>query len=291
MRLLGPQSKHRRLQLGGVVGDHKNLKFATTAKCGRLENTMNNFNEMFATSTSTTYNARNLPGTAELTAYANEIARNMIQTMEADIDNYRDKIQQSANDTKVMDAIISELKPAYDDIQALFDSLDEKTIDGMLKSQQSKRSRAKSKAMTMDNYLNMLTAAIAENIIRTVTGKTKAHSGSGRAAGVVDYTGAELEMFAADQEALRREIRNVQSKKSIMKSKADFDETDERWMALLKAEQQLKDLRVSNHVVEIDRTRDALMELIGEVEINKLHKDDAIDLLNAIKGLLVDDAE
>lgn len=246
---------------------------------------MTNLSTMFTVSASN-YNARNLPGTAELTTYANNVARAMLQTMEADLDTYREKIQQSANDTKVMDAIISELKPAYDDIQDLFDNLDEKTIDGMLKSQQSKRSRAKSKSMTMDNYLNMLTAAVAENIIRTVTGKEKSAHGSGRAAGTVDYTGAELEMFAADQEALRREIRNVQSKKSIMKSKADFDESDERWLALLKAEQQLKDLRVSNHVVEIDRTRDMLMELIGEVDVHKLHKDEALDLLDAIKNLL-----
>lgn len=249
---------------------------------------MTNLNTMFAANPTSAANARNLPGTAELTNYATNVARNMLQGMEANIDDYRERIQQSANDTKVMDALISEFKPAYDDIQPLFDSLDEKTIDGMLKSQQSKRSRAKSKAMTMDNYMSMLTAAIAEDIIRTVTGKVKSAHGSGRAAGVVDYTGAELEMFAADQEALRREIRNVQSKKSIMKSKADFNEADERWIALLKAEQQLKDLRVSTHVVEVDKTRDALMELLGEVDVHKLHKDEALELLDAIKALLVD---
>ena len=249
---------------------------------------MTNLNTMFAANSATNYNARNLPGTAELTSYATNVARNMLQTMEADIDSYRDKIQQSANDTKVMDALISEFKPAYDDIQPLFDSLDEKTIEGMLKSQQSKRSRAKSKAMTMDNYMSMLTAAIAEDIIRTVTGKAKSAHGSGRAAGVIDYTVAELEALAADQEALRREIRNVQSKKSIMKSKADFDEADDRWRMLLKAEQQLKDLRVSTHTVEIDKTRDALMEILGEVEIDSLHKADALELLHTIKNLLVD---
>lgn len=249
---------------------------------------MTNLNTMFAASPSTNYNARNLPGTAELTNYATNVARNMIQGMEANIDDYRERIQQSANDTKVMDALINEFKLTYDDIQPLFDTLDEKTVEGMLKSQQSKRSRAKSKAMTMDNYMSMLTAAIAEDIIRTVTGKAKSAHGSGRAAGVVDYTGAELEMLAADQEALRKEIRNVQSKKSIMKSKADFDEADERWIALLKAERQLKDLRVSTHVVEVDKTKEALMELLGEVDVHKLHKDEALELLDAIKNLLVD---
>ena len=249
---------------------------------------MTNLNTMFAATSATSNNARNLPGTAELTAYANNVARAMLQSMEADIDNYRDKIQQSANDTKVMDALISEFKPAYDDIQPLFDSLSEKTIEGMLKSQQSKRSRAKSKSMTMDNYMSMLTAAIAEDVIRTITGKAKSAHGSGRAAGVVDYTIAELEMFAADQEALRKEIRNVQSKKSIMKSKADFDENDERWVALLRAEQQLKDLRTPTQVVEVDKTRDALMEILGEVEIDSLHKADALELLHAVKALLVD---
>jgi hypothetical protein len=92
----------------------------------------------------------------------------------------------------------------------------------MLKSQQSKRSRAKSKAMTLDNYTTLLTAAIAEDIIREIYNKPKSAGGFHRAAGTVDYTIDQLQALHDDQEALRKEIRNVQSKKSIMKSKNPF---------------------------------------------------------------------
>jgi hypothetical protein len=173
--------------------------------------------------------------------------------------------------------------------------IDEHVIDGMLKSQQSKRSRAKSKTMTLDNYKTLMTAAIAENIIRLVTGREKSYTGA-RQAGTVDYTIEQLEAFAADQHALRKEIRNVQSKKSIMKSKADFSESDERWLALLKAEQMLKDLRVGSvssvHYVEVDKTAKALREAFGEMtfeEVHKLKADEARELLASIYTLIADD--
>lgn len=247
-------------------------------------------NELFATNSNViTANARSLPGTQELTTLSMSLARNIIKAMEADIETYKPRIQSSAMDAKEMDAIIKELCAEYD--AEFLKELPDETIDSLLKSQQSKRSRAKSKQMTLDNYMTLMTAAVAETIIRDTTGRVKSAGTFGRTAGPVDYTGAQLEELAANQEALRREIRNVQSKKSIMKSKADFDETDERWQALLKAEQQLKDLRIgssSTHIVEVDKTKDALNEILTDTDISKLNSKDAHELLTKIQQLVVE---
>lgn len=243
-------------------------------------------NELFgANNVNVTANTRSLPGTAELTAVATAAAHNILKRMEADIETYRPIIQESSTDYKAMDNLLDEMSP-YVDIEedSILRHLDDATVESMLKSQQSKRSRAKSKTMTLDNYVTLLTATIAENILRDIYNKPKS-AGFQRTAGAVDYTGAQLEMLAADQEALRREIRNIQSKKSIMKSKADFSESDERWLALLKAEQQLKDLRVGGHtatVVEVDKTKDAISALLAGKDLSKMKAAEAHELLERI---------
>lgn len=244
-------------------------------------------NNLFATENKeVTASARQLNGTAELTSISAKFASDMIQTMEADIENYRDRLQQSTKDMNELDKLIEELVDITTaDTEFLKDIADE-TIDGMLKSQQSKRSRTKSKTMTLDNYRTLVTAAIAEHIIREVCDKPKQHGGP-RRAGKVDYTPAELEALEADQESLKKEIRNIQSKKSIMKSKEGFSEEDERWQALLKAEQMLKDLRVGGHstVVEVDTTKDKLTELLGSVDLEHLKAADSKELLETIMEL------
>lgn len=246
-------------------------------------------NELFTTETKeATANSRMLNGTAELTRISNEAATDIIRSMEANIEDYRDRIAKSAADSKELDAIVNEFEHLYvvsDENQLRF--LDDATVEGMLKSQQSKRSRTKSKTMTIDNYRTLLSAAIAEHILRDLYNKPKVASGF-RRGGTVDYTPAELEMFSADQEALRKEIRNIQSKKSIMKGKADFDESSEAWQQLLKAEIMLKDLRVggrSGHVVEVDHTKDKLTEMLEGVDIEHLKAADSKELLEAIKEL------
>ena len=167
--------------------------------------------------------------------------------------------------------------------------LDEQTTDGMLKSQQSKRSRAKSKTMTLDNYKSMMAGAIAENLIRLATGKTKSAVGARRMSGSVEFTAEELEALKNDQEQLKKEIRNVQSKKSIMKSKADFTEEDPRWQALLVAEEQLKAIRVTTSrttVVKVDETKEKLAEVLSEVDVNSLKAGDSKSLLAKIQELI-----
>lgn len=237
-----------------------------------------------------TANARLLSGTAELTRISGNVATDIIRKMEDDIDNYRERIAASAADAKEMDALLDEFRPWFDieeDNPLL--SLSDETVEGMLKSQQSKRSRMKSKQMTLDNYRALMTATIAESLLREWYNKPKQAVGGFNRGGSIDYTPAQLEALEADQELLRKEIRNIQSKKSIMKAKADFDESSERWMQLLKAEQMLKDLRADARVtttVEVDTTKNKLQEMLGDVDVEHLKAGDSKELLAKIMGML-----
>ena len=199
----------------------------------------------------------------------------------------------SQREHSAMDTLIEEMVD-FDTVDYDFIyQLDDKTVDGMLKSQQSKRSRCKSKAMTMDNYKSMMTAAIAEKIIRLATGKTKNAVGVRRGTGTVTFSDEELEALRVDQEQLKKELRNVQSKKSIMKSKAGFDPESERWQELLVAEEQLKSIKVTTRgttkVVEVDTTKKELEEAFDGItleDINQMKAADSKALLEKLAGLL-----
>lgn len=254
--------------------------------------TTNNNNEAIST------NSRALQGTAALTSLSNAIATHIIQKMDADIETYRPLIAASTTDSKQLDDLLDSFRPWYDladDPQCTLEdddplcNLDEATVEGMLKSQQSKRSRLKGKLMTLSNYKNLMSAAIAESILRELYNKPKsAHAGS-RRMNSLNYSAEELEALAADQEQLRKEIRNIQSKKSIAKSKLDFDEHSEHWLALLEAERTLKALRLSGsaeRIVEVDVTKDRLTEMLNGVDVSSLKAADSKDLLSAIQAMI-----
>ena len=249
----------------------------------------NEMSNLFATANEvSTVGNRGLSGTAQLTSIASGIATDIIRTMNDDIESYKDDIKASQSDNSAMDALIEKVNPLGEVNVDFLKELDDEVIEGMLKSQQSKRSRCKSKAMTMDNYKALMTGAIAENLIRLATGKEKHAGGPRRASGSVEYTVEQLQQLAEDQEKLRKEIRNVQSKKSIMKSKADFDESDERWQQLLRVEQQLKDMRISltHEVVEVDTTKDALSDMLNGVDLHHIKAADSKELLEQIAKLV-----
>lgn len=249
----------------------------------------NEMNNLFVTERNvSTNNGRGLSGTAQLTNIASNLAAEIIRVMNDDIDTYVDDIKRSQSDNNAMDNLIEKVSPLANVDVGFLREIDEDTLEGMLKSQQSKRSRCKSKAMTMDNYKALMTGAIAENLIRIATGKEKHSGGPRRQAGTVEYTIEQLQMLEADQEKLRKEIRNVQSKKSIMKSKADFDENDERYQSLLRVEQQLKDMRIGtgHEVVEVDTTKNALTDLLGDIDVAHIGAKDSKALLEQIAKLV-----
>lgn len=250
------------------------------------ENLTNLFNENTAAESST--NARSLAGTAQLTNTAANLTNDVLKTVEDDFECYRDKVAASKTDHGAMDTLIASVINLNEvDIEFLKE-LDETVLDSMLKSQQSKRSRSKGKVMTMDNYRNMMTAAIAENLIRLATGNVKTAGSSRRLSGSVEYTDEQLAELSNDQEKLRKEIRNVQSKKSIMKSKEGFNEDDERWQQLLVAEAQLKGLRTeTTRVVQVDETKNKLAEILDGKDIHSMKPAEAKKLLEQITGLTI----
>ena len=249
----------------------------------------NEMNNLFAsTNDAATVGNRGLSGTAQLTSISSSIASEILNVMNANIEEYVADIKASQTDNNAMDNLIERIHPLAETDVKFLKELDDETIDGMLKSQQSKRSRCKSKAMTMDNYRALMTGAIAENLIRLATGKEKHAGGARRMAGSVDYTIEQLQELSEDQEKLKKEIRNIQSKKSIMKSKADFSEDDERYQSLLRAEQQLKDMRISGNsmVIKVDECAEALSELMHGVDIEHLKLTEAKELLHSIAALV-----
>jgi hypothetical protein len=229
-----------------------------------------------------------LGSTANLTRISTDIAREILKRAEADAEKYQAKIVESQKSHDVMDQLINEI---YDlttvDIEFL-KAESEEVIDRMIKSQQSKRSRAKSKEMTFENYLAMLTGAVAENLLRIAANKPKTAGGGGARRSSARYSEEELEAFKHDPEALKRAIRNVQSKKSIYKSKADFDETSEKWQELLEVEAQLKAIR-DGQTAEAEKaieTTNQLEEMLATVDLNDLKAADAKNMLENIKQML-----
>ncbi len=250
-----------------------------------------NLKELFTNNNNTkevTNRGNQLGSTANLTRISTDIAREILKIAEADVEKYQTKIIESQKSHDAMDALINEI---YDlttvDIEFL-KTEDEEILDRMIKSQQSKRSRAKSKEMTLDNYITMMTGAVAENLLRLAANKPKTAGGGGARRTSVRYTEEELEAFKHDLEALKRAIRNVQSKKSIYKSKADFDPDSERWQELLEVEAQLKALR-DGQTIEAEKAiekTNQLEEMLATVDLNDLKAADAKNMLESIKQML-----
>lgn len=206
---------------------------------------------------------------------------------------YQARLLESQKSHDVMDALIGEnFNLGNEDLEWL-KKASKDDLEKMIRSQQSKRSRAKSKQMDFENYQVMMVGAIAENLLRLAMNKPKA-SGGGAAYGELGYTAEDIQKLIDFPDDLVKEIRNVQSKKSIMKSKAGFSETDERWLQLLAAESQLKNLRDSKGVstavmqemtvaVEIVNTLRSLFE--GK-DLNDIPSDDVKAMLEMVAELI-----
>lgn len=229
-----------------------------------------------------------LDNTANLTRLATEAARDILKAAEADTERFQQMIIDSQKSHDIMDELIQATYNLTAVDTSFLKDESEEVLDRMIKSQQSKRSRAKSKEMTFDNYITMLTGAVAENLLRIVANKPKSAGGGGAKRGTVSYTDEELEVFANDPEALKKAIRNVQSKKSIDKSKADWDPESERWLELLEAEEQLKAIR-DGQTVEAEKAiekTNQLEEMLASVDPKDLKAADAKDMLESIKQML-----
>ena len=231
----------------------------------------------------------------KLTYAATQLAREAFEIVSADEENYSDRIVLSKTDGTTLDTLLKEVVD-IPDMPDLFAGLDPIDLNNMLKSQQSKRSRCKSAAMTVDNYKKMMTAAIAELIIRGELGTEKSDRKTGVRKPSRELTTEYVELLANDQEELKRELRNVQSKKSILKKKgkiAEGEDNYDTWQKLCEDEAMLKANRIGAvpqvaKVVEINVTKDAVTGLLKDVDITKLKAGDSKDLLAKIAELVAD---
>lgn len=234
-----------------------------------------------------------LDHTARLTQQSADLAREVIQITqkqeEVNKAHFAMLIQQSMKDHDMMDNLIEQtIKLDEEDVDYLKSS-DDGLIERMIKSQQSKRSRSKGKVMTMDNYIVMLTGAIAENLLRIASNKPKNATGF-TSSGLVLFSAAALEDLEKDKDKLGKAIRNIQSKKSIARSKRDFDETGEKWLNLLEAEAQLKAIRGESSDAgtnaKIVVTAYNIKELLRNKDVNMLKGPETKALLAEIMTLI-----
>lgn len=233
--------------------------------------------------------------TADLTNTAalimNDIIKDLMEPGREHLAELIEKSQKGDNDAT--DALVAEVSP-LDNVSIEFLTVIEDTeeLEKMLRSQQSKRSRAKKDVMTLEDYKTMLTAAIAEGLLRRALGKPKG-SGGGQY-DTSGFTDAEIEEFKKDEDKLAKAIRNVQSKKSIAKNKQGFDEAGDHWQHLLSQEAFLKNLRDSSkatipaEVEEALSAKEAAEKLLNSVEsIDNINETDAKELLLKLKETLV----
>ena len=242
---------------------------------------MTNLNNLFTADAKETKGKRALSGTAEMTANAEAVVNSVLEALSNSYDDHAELFEQSKADANAMDMLISEFTNKFEDVDVSFlEKYDDDELKSMLKSQQSKRSRSKSKDMTMDNYKSMMNAAVCELMIRTFTGKAKTRV-AGHGSNM--YTDEFLNSMAEDQHELRRELRNVQSKMCIFRKKHPEDFLDfEEYKELERVEATLKEMRtpIEGHRVKMSDVTAAL-----DVDINELELEDAKQLIAELQKL------
>lgn len=241
---------------------------------------MTNLNNLFTADAKETKGKRALSGTAEMTTNAEVVVNSVLEALSNSYDDHAELFEQSKVDANAMDMLISEFTNNFDVDVDFLEKYDEDELKAMLKSQQSKRSRSKSKDMTMDNYKAMMNAAVCELMIRKHTGNAKTRT-AGRGSNM--YTDEFLNSMAEDQHELRRELRNVQSKMCIFRKKhpEDFSEFDE-YKELERVEATLKEMRMP---IEGHRVKMADVTAALDVDVKELDLDEAKQLIAELQKL------
>jgi hypothetical protein len=212
-----------------------------------------------------------LGGTVQLQEIAKPIAQGVFSAATSD-EAAKERIVASIETSYEMDRLVMTYGD-FDGIDLSFlADLTDAEISSMLKSQQSKRSRLKGMDMTQNNYLNLLHATVCELLLRKFAGKPKgARVGTGARGtrSILTYTEEQLVALAENQDEVRREIRNLASKKSIYKNSDQFDETSELWANILQAEEQLKSIRQDAPRGGVKRTNKVAAAIVTAIEANE----------------------
>lgn len=230
--------------------------------------------------------------TAKLTTESTVICNDLL----ADLNSQEDgagKVRAMMEDNGAMNSEVSHYLTTTGYIGEWLKEASKDEAIKMLKSQQSKRSRAKSATMTLTNFKTMVTAAIAEELLRRNHSIVRAAGGTGARTAELVLTDEMITSYTNDQALLGKAIRNVQSKKSIMKSKADFNEESEGWQALLSYEASLKSLRTTGGVdaktAEKAKKADEVETMLSSIDVSKMKKDDLAAALEQMKSMMMSD--
>jgi hypothetical protein len=262
-------------------------------------------NAMFATTHENrpeSDNGRGFAETNQLNKVANVIAELILNEI-AGCDN-DSSLYNNFELSKTSPASMTSLIERYDYMSyyatdsCLADTSSE-TLERMLKSQQSKRSRLKGSVMTAHNYKALLTASICEAILRSIMGKQAGTISIGVGAGALEpFTDEELNALAEDQTKLQKLIRGIQSKKSVYRVRFDADMEGPYWNSLLAREEQLKSLRptptraiAKQSIIIDDSTRVAIKGILEPLEnydaIDRLRSTDAKEYVRRIYKLIM----
>ena len=148
---------------------------------------------------------------------------------------------------------------------ALLEGCDDDQLGRLLESRRSDRSKAKKKGLSSSvvTCKTYISAMYAELMIRAKTGKP--YTG---AAATQDY---DVEQLAADQDALTRKIKSLQSKQCRLGKLADYDAAAKAELDEVKAEiARLNELRVgtrrSSKTVLKDASIDAIRETLKSID-------------------------
>lgn len=236
---------------------------------------------------------RGIPGAAILKSYATQLATGImgkIPTASATGDEeFLNLVKESQTSVQALDTLVKQEcgeALVHEDVK----NFGEEEVAKLLKSNQSNRSRRKNMPMTQPNYMEYLTAACAEWILRESCGITKNANpfGTGRTALVInDETLAQL---AEDQEALGRAIRNQQSKKSTYKAKhqdREGWEQDAEYVEILDTLEKLKDIRTTQPAGRKGMSIKKALQFIfdGVDATENLHKEESMQIIDACRNL------
>ena len=232
---------------------------------------------------------RGLPGTVIVKTLATNMATKIMAKIPEADDDFLQRVKASQTSTAALDELVKDEcgEELYNDEVATFDQ-DE--VKKLLKSNQSNRSRRKSMPMTQSNYVEMLTAAVAEWIVRESCHVQKSTTGIGRGRHAIEFDETSLKDLENDQEELGRVIRNVQSKKSSYKARhkdnPDYEQ-DEEWLKLLEQEKTLKALRRTTPAgrkgVSVKKALQFIFDGVGATE--NLGKDESHNIIEACREL------
>lgn len=236
---------------------------------------------------------RGIPGAAILKSYATQLATGIMSKIPTASENgdeeFLNLVKESQSSVQALDTLVKQEcgeALVHEDVK----NFGEEEVAKLLKSNQSNRSRRKNMPMTQPNYMEYLTAACAEWILRESCGITKNANpfGGGRQALVInDETLAQL---AEDQDALGRAIRNQQSKKSTYKAKhqdREGWEQDADYIEILETLEKLKAIRTTQPAGRKGMSLKKALQFIfdGVDETENLHKEESMEIIEACRNL------